>query len=346
MFNEKKTLAFRGGLNLLDVYPLRFCSIVDNVSSDGAPDVFEFHVPSQKIEHVMVNLCPTEPWALPNWIILGHKTPEFFDKLCEIRTRYFSEATFHLAVNNNDGALVAAARDYTRNAGWMKVCALEPKYPQDDPALLAKVILGMDVQFGNDLASLGVLALDAQTASAIYASCILGNKVDSRYVVLSGTGLKENEILCVQLGTSLEKLIQNRVQGAGKYRVFVNGPLRGKEISDLSREIDWAVNSIVVLKELDDKIVFPMIKSDEMAFTTNILGEPRECVCCNFCDDVCPVDLEPVLFYRSYKRGEKHKAWSYNLERCIECGLCSFVCPSKIELLQIIKECKGTAEKP
>ena len=346
MLKEKKTLAFKGGLNLLDVYPLRFCSIVESVSSDSAPAVFEFHVPGTKIEHVIVNLCLVEPWALPNWIILGHKISEFFDKLCEIRTRYFPEATCHLAINNHDGALVAAAREYVNNVGWMKVCALEPKYPQDDPALLAKVLLGRDVRFGSDTASLGILVLDAQTVSAVYASCIRGDKVDSRYIVLSGTGLKENEIIRVQLGTSLEKLIQSRIQGAWKYRVFVNGPLRGMEISDLSREIDWDVNSVVVLKELDSKVVFPMVKSDEMAFTTNVLGEPRECVCCNFCDDVCPVDLEPALFYRSYKRGEKHKAWSYNLERCIECGLCSFVCPSKIELLQIIKECKGTATKP
>ena len=87
----------------------------------------------------------------------------------------------------------------------MKVFALAAKYPQDDPVILSKVVLDIEMDFGQDTMTQGVLILDAQTVSAIYENCMLGNKVDSRFIALSGTGLKENEIINVQLGTSLER---------------------------------------------------------------------------------------------------------------------------------------------
>ncbi|MBI2470313.1 MAG: hypothetical protein HYV59_03610 [Planctomycetes bacterium] len=311
MFKEKENIGFKGGFNLLDTYPLRFCNIVERVSSDGIPEVFQFRFPEQKIQHVIMNLCPTEPWALPNWIILEHKADAFLNKLKEIKARYFPEAKCYIAISKKEYEPVSAVKDYARNAEWMEVFWLNAKYPQDDPVMLSKIVLDLEISFGQDTTTQGVLILDAQTVSAIYENCILGNKVNSRFIALSGTGLKENEIVNVQLGTSLEKLLQNKIKESGKYRVFVNGPLHGREITDLSQKVDWSINNIVVLEDMDQKVMFPMFKPDELVLTTNMLGELRRCVYCNFCDDICPVDLE------------------------------SFICPSKLELLQIIKECKA-----
>lgn len=340
MLRKKEIPGFTGGFNLLDTYPLRFCNIIEKVSSDTTPAVFEFHPSTQKIEHVLVNMCPTEPWALPNWAIFGHRANIFFNKLKEIKGRFFPDVQCYIALNNKDTETIAAARNFARGEERVKVFPLDAKYPQDDAAILSKVILGVDITFGQEAISQGIFLIDVQTVSAIYDSCIPGNKVDSRFLAISGTGLKENEVIQVQLGTPVEKVLSDRVVEGGKYRVFVNGPLRGKEITDLSYKVDWTTNNIVVLRKQDYKVMFPMFKSDELMFTTNVLGEVRRCVYCNFCDDICPVDLEPALYYHSYQRGERHKARLYNLERCIECGLCSFVCPSKLELLKIIRECK------
>jgi len=343
MLMGKETIGFKGGFNLLDTYPLRFCNIIEKISSDGIPEVFEFRVPAQKIQHVIVNLCPTEPWALPNWVILEHKTAAFLNKLKEIKTRYFPEARHYIAINKKEGEYVVEAENYAKTIDWMKIFPLEPKYPQDDPVLLAKVILGVNLDFYQKTTSHGILILDAQTVLAIYESYIHGSEVDFRFVALSGSGIKENEIVHVQIGTPIEKLLINKIRDGIKYRVFINGPLRGKETVDFSQKIDWSVNNIVVLKEQDTKDAFPMFKSEELRFTTNILGETRRCVYCNFCDDICPVGLEPALYYHSHKRGVINTSL-YNMGKCIECGLCSFICPSKIELLKIIKECRSTQQ--
>ncbi|MCF6157139.1 MAG: 4Fe-4S dicluster domain-containing protein [wastewater metagenome] len=345
MLRRKEKMGFHGGFNLLDTYPLKFCNIIEEIQSDRTPEKFEFHFPDQKIRHVIVNLCPTEPWALPNWVVLGHKTTAFLDKLYEMKTRYFPEASVSIAINKRETEFVAKAIGYANAADWIKIYTLDPKYPQDDPVMFAKVILGLDINFGQNITTQGIFIFDAQTLLAIYDTCILKNTVNSRLITLSGSGLKENEIVRVRLGTSIDTLLQHRTQEAIKYNIFVNGPLRGREITDISQKIDWSVNNIVVLKDQDSKVIFPMLKSDELAFTTNILGEPRQCVYCNFCDNICPVELEPALYYHSYIRGEKHKARLYHLEKCIECGLCSFICPSKLELLRINKECKALDRK-
>lgn len=345
MFKEKGKTGLKGGFDLLGTYPVRFCNIIEKITSDGVPETFEFHVPGQKVLHVIVNLCPTEPWSLPNWTILEHKTTAFLDKLKEIKSRYLQDAKYYIAIDKKEEDRIGAIKGYAYNEEWLEVLALDAKYPQDDPVVFAKVVLGTDICFGQDLSVQGILILDAQTVSAIYESSVAGNKVDSRFITLSGTGLRENEIINVQLGTSVEKILEKRTKETSRFRVFVNGPLRGREITDFSLKIDWTVNTVVVLEEKDYKVVFPMIKAEELNLTTNVLGEARRCVYCNFCDDVCPVGLEPALYYHSYKKGEKHNARLYNMERCIECGLCSFVCPSKIELLQIIKECKALDKK-
>ena len=340
MLRKKEIPGFKGGFNLLDTYPLRFCNIIEKVSSDIIPALFEFTPSAQKIEHVIVNLCPTEPWALPNWAIFGHRASVFFNKLKEIKGRFFPDVRCYIALNNKDTETIAAARNFAGSEEWIRVFPLDAKYPQDDSIMLSKIVLGIDINFGQEAMSRGIFIMDAQTVSAIYDSCISGNKVNSRFIAISGTGLKENELVQVQLGTPVEKVLSDRVKEGGKYRVFLNGPLRGKEITDLSYKVDWNINNIVVLREQDYKVMFPMVKSDELTFTTNVHGEVRRCVYCNLCDDICPVDLEPALYYHSYQRGERHKARLYHLERCIECGLCSFVCPSKLELLKIIRECK------
>ncbi len=340
MLRKKEIPGFKGGFNLLDTYPLRFFNIIEKVSSDTTPGIFEFPPATQKIEHVVVNLCPTEPWALPNWAIFGHRVNVFFNKLKEIRDRFFPAVQYCIALNNKDIETIAAARNFAGSEERVRVFPLDAKYPQDDSVVLSKVVLGVDINFGQEAMSRGIFIMDAQTVSAIYDSCISGNKVDSRFIAVSGTGLKENELVQVQLGTPVEKVLSDRVIEGGKYRVFLNGPLRGKEITDLSYRVNWTINNIVVLREQDYKVMFPLFKSEELMFTTNVHGEVRRCVYCNFCDNICPVDLEPALYYHSYQRGERHKARLYNLERCIECGLCSFVCPSKLELLKIIRECK------
>jgi Na+-transporting NADH:ubiquinone oxidoreductase subunit A len=70
-------------------------------------------------------------------------------------------------------------------------------------------------------------------------------------------------------------------------------------------------------------------------------GGLRACIQCNFCPQVCPVDILPQLAYKAILAGEVEEALAHGLLDCVECGLCSLVCPSKIELLQTLSEARA-----
>jgi Na+-transporting NADH:ubiquinone oxidoreductase subunit A len=69
-------------------------------------------------------------------------------------------------------------------------------------------------------------------------------------------------------------------------------------------------------------------------------GGRRACIQCNFCTQVCPVDILPQLTYKAILAGEVEEALAHGLLDCVECGLCSLVCPSKIELFQTLREAR------
>ena len=218
---------------------------------------------------------------------------------------------------------------------------MEAVYPYDAPVLIVKNILGLDIAFGQNTIEHSILLLDPQNVTGIFESYIKETGFNTRLIPISGTGLKDNKILKVKPGTPIKSMLELYVRTDIKYRVFLDGLLNGTEVKDLTQKIDWSTKNIIVIEERDYKTPFPYLNVNELLFTTSLMGELRRCVYCNFCDDICPVNLEPALYWHCYDRGEKHKARTYALEKCIECGLCSFSCPSKLELLQVIRECKS-----
>ena len=340
-------MVYKNGFNLLDAYPIKFSDTVETVKYTGDIIAFDFSLPEEKIENIVVNLCLTEPWALPNSMVLKDGTRDFLSKLENIRDKYFPESNVHVIISSGDTIIVEQSKQYIGQKGWLHVHTLEPIYPNDAPVVLLKKILGLDIAYGQNTIEAGVLLLEPQTIFGIYLHHMRKYKngddeeFNIRLIPISGTGLTENKVLKVLSGTPIQNLLNGNTRENIKYRVFVDGPLNGVEVEDLTQEIDWSTRNIVVLEEKDYKVPFPFIKINELLFTTSLIGELRNCVYCNYCDDICPVGLEPALFWHSHRRGEKHKARLYALEKCIECGLCSYICPSKLELFRVIKECKA-----
>jgi Na+-transporting NADH:ubiquinone oxidoreductase subunit A len=70
-------------------------------------------------------------------------------------------------------------------------------------------------------------------------------------------------------------------------------------------------------------------------------GGVRACIACNYCPEVCPVDILPQLTYKAILVEEVEEYLGHGLLDCVECGLCSYVCPSKIELAETLKKAKA-----
>ncbi|KAA3593482.1 MAG: hypothetical protein D8M57_00470 [Candidatus Scalindua sp. AMX11] len=337
--SDKKV--YKKGFNLIEAYPITFSKKVEPVIYDDTAETFKIPLPNTKVEHIVINLCPTEPWTLPNSIAIENSAQELFFQLNSIRTQLFDGPHCHVVISTNERELMREVEALKGNGDWIHSYLRDPIYPHDDPVLLLNDILGLDLPFGQDSVEVGVLILDAQAVSGIFKYHIEGNKHSTRLIPISGTGLVENKILKVTPGTPLRLIVEGNVKEDIDYRAFLDGPLNGYEVKDFSQGLNWSTKSIVVLEEKDYKTPFPYMQLDKLLFTTNLMGEVRRCLYCNHCDDICPVDLEPALFWHCHTRGERERARLYRLEKCIECGLCSFICPSKLELLQVIKECKS-----
>lgn len=331
---------YKKGFNLIDAFPMEFPEIIETIEYDGEAVPFNFSFPDKKVENIIVSLCHTEPWELPNSAVLENGIRDFLNKLDTVRGKYFPESHCHVVVSDQDTDIVKVSKQYNGYGVWLYVYALGPIYPNDAPVMLMKKVLGLDLVFGQDTSEFGVLLLDTQSVSGIYEHFIQEGEFTTRLLPVSGTGLKQNKVLKVRPGTPIQKLLDGNIKEGIKYCVLVDGPMNGTVVKDLTQKIEWSTKSVVVLEDKDYKISFPFVKLNELLFTTSLIGELRRCIYCNYCDDICPVGLEPALFWNCYSRGEKHKARLYALEKCIECGLCSFICPSKLELFKVIKECK------
>jgi len=320
-------MVYKKGFNLIKAYPTEFSEEIVSVRYSGQTENFSFSFPEKKVDHIIINLCPTEPWALPHWAILKGHTTSFLHKLEKVRSEYFPDSQCRIVVDRSEDDLINDLIRYGKKKEWLHTYSMKPVYPFDAPVLILKNVLGLRISFDENTIDHGVLLLEPQTITGIYEHYIRKKETGTRLIPISGTGLNENRYIRTDI----------------KYRVFFDGPLNGTEVEDLTQGIDWSVKNIVVMEEKDYKTPFPYLRSNELRFTTSLRGELRRCVYCNFCDDICPVNLEPALYWHCYSRGEKQKTRIYALEKCIECGLCSYICPSKLELLQVIRECKSAS---
>jgi Na+-transporting NADH:ubiquinone oxidoreductase subunit A len=179
-----------------------------------------------------------------------------------------------------------------------------------------------------------------------------------RIITLGGPSVTQARHFRTRLGAALEALIAGRT-AAGNLRMVAGGALTGTSAARNSH-LGLFEKSLVLLPEGDvpgDCLawILPGRKtpSYSRAFLSSFLGRRqhpmdcnrhgglRACIQCNFCAQVCPVDILPQLTYKTILAGEVEESLDHGLLDCVECGLCSLVCPSKIELLATLREARG-----
>ncbi len=75
-----------------------------------------------------------------------------------------------------------------------------------------------------------------------------------------------------------------------------------------------------------------LLRSRKRELHGGLRGQVRYCISCGYCDEVCPVQIQPQVLWKLVDIGEVEEAAGLGLMRCLECGLCTYVCPSKLEV--------------
>lgn len=246
--------------------------------------------------------------------ILKHHAPDQHRQQCLI------------GIEDNKPEAIAAmqiAADKTADTR-IKVVAVPTLYPAGGEKQLIKALTGKEVPSGKRPADIGMICHNVATSRAIYRATVLGEPLISRYVTITGPGIKEPQNVEVAFGTPISAVIDY----AGGYtdqagQLVMGGPMMGVSLNN---------DVIPVVKATNCILVQPAPQKT---------GETLPCIRCGQCAEVCPAGLLPQQLYWHARAKDFEQAEAYKLFDCIECGCCSYVCPSHIPLVDYYRFAKS-----
>jgi Na+-transporting NADH:ubiquinone oxidoreductase subunit A len=182
-----------------------------------------------------------------------------------------------------------------------------------------------------------------------------GKYPTSKIITLAGSELKDPTHLKIQEGTSISSILRN--EDIGHHRVIAGGVYSGRTACSKDY-LGFNEYAIHILSEDIKQDLFGFFKpgfdkptqsKTYMSFflpkksiqkDVSLYGEPRSCISCSYCSDVCSIGLMPQLIMKDLYANQRASALSQGMLDCNDCGMCTYVCTSKIELSDIIKQAK------
>jgi len=194
-----------------------------------------------------------------------------------------------------------------------RLITIDHIYPQLHPALLLRAVLKRKLVAGRLPVEAGVLMLDAA------AAWTLGRLVAGNVSVAVPAAVRDHRagrtlFAAIAPEVAIEAVLSSLQVGIESDDAIVTGELLLRTPANLATP---AGKSGLVLHLLPR--------------AAPVAAEP--CVRCNWCADVCPTAVLPMLALEAAQFNNVSLADRAGLDGCIECGLCDYVCPSKLPLV-------------
>ena len=232
-----------------------------------------------------------------------------------------------LAMDRADRARLKRAKSALRRKR-VRIAPLVNRYPQHLPVLLAATITGVESPPGVNPMEAGVLVLQAETLIDLAAAMSWEQHrpapVTHRVMTVTGPGVVRAGHYRIPIGTRFaDVLCQTGVVGQIR-RVVEGGSITGRAVDDLNVVVSRETSAMLVLDRGGDHV-----------------AAPGPCVQCGWCQEDCPVGLDPQRLLDLAERGDLAAAAGYYPQACIECGLCSYVCPAELPLAPTVMMLKA-----
>ncbi len=299
--------------------------------------------PAGKTHDVIVSAVHLEPFVASAEALLDGRLDSFVRGLEQLH-ELTEGGTIHVAVADGAGFARELATLIAHHS-WCRFHTVTARYPFGHPLLILRRFgLGRDSEHPAwAIGTAGVLAIERALSS--------GTPSVERLIALGGPAVSEPVHLRAVIGYPVDEITSNRLC-RDDVRVISGGILTGSEVSPERSGLDFECNGLTILDELRKRHMLAFARPGRWRnsysrtfvsrlcqggpperLNTTLAGEPRACVSCGQCMDVCPVGILPGVIHKFLHADEIDEVERMRVDLCIECGLCSYVCPSKIELL-------------
>jgi len=262
----------------------------------------------------------------------------------------------HLILPKVESDLASKVRQTLRGYARVNIVHIPLRYPFDNFAVLAR---GLGLKLDPDGP---VWALNTEGVLAVDRALTLSRPCTVRLVSLGGPAVGEPKHLKAMPGYPLRRILDSRTS-SDSVRVLNGGSLTGRVVGPEQLGLDAECSGLTVLPEHSEREFLGFVRpgADRRSysrcflssllvppverFTTGLRGEPRPCVSCGYCEEVCPAGIMPHLIHKLLYQDELEEAEEARIDLCVECGLCSFVCPSKIDLRRELIDGKASIQE-
>lgn len=300
----------------------------------GFPTHFKLNTPeSTDVDTLIINGAECEPYVTVDHRMMLEKTESIFPAL-DLIVEYLGIKKVILGIEDNKPDAiekVMAAADKHNGPVKVEVMTLPAHYPQGAEKIIVQSATGRLIPPGKLPLDVGCIVMNVTSVIFLTDYLATGRPLTYRSMTIDGGAIKDPQNIRVPLGTPIS-FIAEQVGGfkADPYRVLMGGPMMGIALDDLDTPVIKNNNAITFLVEDDI-----------------ILKQERNCIRCNRCHVVCPLNLMPMKYLvgAQYQDLEMLGPTGYDVMVCMECGCCSYECPSGIPLLQHIRYGKALLQK-
>ncbi len=198
-----------------------------------------------------------------------------------------------------------------------RVVGLADRYPQANPILLVKTLLQRETPVRRSTLAVRAMVLELSAVDVLAGFLETGRPLTHRLLTVSGPSVARPGHYRVPIGTTLLHVLREVGLERSAWRVIDGGPLTGVAVESLDAVVTRETPAVLVLDH--DSIRIP---------------RPGPCVHCGWCQEDCPVGLDPQALLDLAERGKWAASASLHPFACIDCGLCSYVCPAELPLAE------------
>jgi electron transport complex protein RnfC len=284
--------------------------------------------PDGAIDLLILNGAECEPYITCDDMLMRQRPEEIIAGLLIMR-HALQAKTAIIAVEDNKPqaykALKEAFKGFGPQTAGVVLRQVPTQYPVGGEKQLIKVLTGREVPSHGIPPEIGMVCHNVGTAVAVYEAVVEGRPLISRYVTVTGQGVRQPKVLEVLIGTPMAQLIDQCGGYQGHVeRMIIGGPMMGFALHTDQAPVTKGSNCLLVASTAE--------------LTSPTPAMP--CIRCGACADVCPANLLPQQLYWYARAKDFAKTQDYHLFDCIECGCCATVCPSHIPLVQYYRFAK------